>query len=172
MVAHAAVEELKLDRLFFIPAARSPFKPNDELADPKARCALIRLATANVPFFEVDPRETQRGGTSYTIETVRHYRHSFPQVQLHYLIGADHVAKLQEWREAHELARLCEFVVAPRPGETPLALPAPFRGTVLKGFPMAIASSVIRARIKSGLRIDHLVPPRVAEAIRNNRLYL
>jgi nicotinate-nucleotide adenylyltransferase len=89
-----------------------------------------------------------------------------------YLLGADNVATLPKWREAADLARLAEFVAIPRPGEAPVAFPPPFRGRMLKGFPFGISSSQIRERVKAGLPIDHLVPPPVAEAIRQNRLYL
>ena len=89
-----------------------------------------------------------------------------------YLIGADNAAKLGEWREAGELAKLAEFVVVPRPGEPAVKFPAPFRGRVLKGFPIEVSSSQIRARVKAGLPVDHLVPPFVAEAIRAAAIYV
>ena len=107
-----------------------------------------------------------------TIDTVRAYAQRFSGFGLFYLIGADHVAQLPQWREAAELARLVEFVVLPRPGQQDVPLPVPFRGRSLKGFPLGISSSQIRARVKAGLPIDPLVPRAVAEAIRNNRLYL
>ena len=81
-------------------------------------------------------------------------------------------AALPRWREAEVLAGLVEFVVVPRPGESPATLPAPFRVRALTGFPLGISSSQIRARIKAGRTVDALTPPAVAEAIRNNRLYL
>jgi nicotinate-nucleotide adenylyltransferase len=70
------------------------------------------------------------------------------------------------------LARLAEFVAIPRPGEEQTPFPPPFRGRTLKGFPLGVSSSQIRARVKAGLPVDYLVPAPVAEAIRNNRLYL
>jgi nicotinate-nucleotide adenylyltransferase len=89
-----------------------------------------------------------------------------------YLIGADNAAKLNEWREAGELAKLSEFVAIPRPGGAGAHFPPPFRGRMLKGFPLGVSSSEIRARVKAGLPIDQLVPPPVAEAIRNDQLYI
>jgi nicotinate-nucleotide adenylyltransferase len=96
----------------------------------------------------------------------------FPKAQLFYLIGADNAAKLNEWREAGDLAKLAEFVAIPRPGGAAANFPPPFRGRRLKGFPLGVSSSEIRARVKAGLPIDQLVPPPVAEAIRNSRFYL
>ena len=172
LVAQAAREELSLDRLFFIPAAQSPFKPDRQPTPARERLRLLRLALAGKPWCDLDEQEIQRGGVSYTIDTLRAYHERFPGAQLFYLIGADHVAKLPQWREAAELARSAEFVVIPRPGQAETPFPAPFRGRKLAGFPLGVSSSQIRARIQTGQPIDHLVPAAVAEAIRNNRLYL
>ena len=171
LVAQAVIEELGLDRLFFIPAAQSPFKPETEPAAASSRLQLLRLALAGKTNCEIDEQEIRRGGVSYTIETLRDYARRFPKAELFYLIGADNVAKLREWREANELARLAQFVVIPRPGQASVNFPPPFRGRMLKGFPFDVSSSQIRSRVKAGLPIDHLVPPFVAEAIRNERLY-
>jgi nicotinate-nucleotide adenylyltransferase len=172
LVAQAAREELDLARLFFIPAAQSPFKPDRQPTPAADRIRLLRLALAGKPWCELDEQEIQRGGVSYTIDTLRDYARRFPPAQLFYLIGADQIAKLPQWREAGELARLAEFVVIPRPGSHPLPLPAPFHGRTLKGFPLGVSSSEIRARIKAGQPVDHLIPAAVAEAIRNSPLYL
>jgi nicotinate-nucleotide adenylyltransferase len=166
------MEELGLDRLYFIPAAQSPFKSENQPASAADRMRLLRLALAGQTKFEVDEQEIKRGGTSYTVDTLRDYARRFPQAGLFYLIGADNVPSLPGWREAGELARLAEFVAIPRPGEAPTTFPPPFRGRMLKGFPFGVSSSQIRARVKAGLPIDELVPPAVAEAIRNYRLYL
>jgi len=172
LVAQAAVEELGLERLFFIPAAQSPFKPEGKPAPAAERLRLLRLALAGRIDCEIDDLEIKRGDVSYTIDTVRDYTQRFPQTELFYLVGADNIPKLPQWREAAELAGRVEFVAIPRPGLTPAAFPAPFRGRTLAGFPFGVSSSQIRARVKAGLAIDRLVPPAVAEAIRNNRLYL
>lgn len=172
LVAQAAMEELGLTRLFFVLAAQSPFKPESQPAPDAARLQLLRLALAGQIHWEIDDQETRRGGTSYTIDTLRDYARRYPQAELFYLIGADNVAKLPLWREANELARLAEFVVIPRPGEVDPPFPTPFRGQKLAGFPLGVSSSQLRARVKAGLPIDPLVPPAVAEAIRNLRLYL
>jgi nicotinate-nucleotide adenylyltransferase len=172
LVAQAAREELELTRLFFIPAAQSPFKPDRKPTAANERLRLLRLALVGKTWCEVDEQEIKRGGISYTIDTARDYQRRFLGAEIFYLIGADNVAHLPKWRESAELARLVEFVVIPRPGQTDVPFPAPFRGRMLKGFPLGVSSSQIRERVKAGSPIDHLVPAAVAEAIRNNRLYL
>lgn len=172
LVAQAAIEELGLDRLFFIPAAQSPFKPENQPAPAAARLQFLRLALAGKTDCEVDDQEIRRGGISYTVDTLRDYAKRFPGAELFYLIGADNAAKLNEWREPAELARLAEFVAIPRPGGATPVFPPPFRGRTLKGFPFGVSSSEIRARVKAGLTIENLVPAAVAGAIRNAKLYL
>lgn len=172
LVAQAALEELGLARLFLVPAAQSPFKPDNQPATAPLRAQMLRLAFAGRTDCEVDEQEISRGGISYSVDTLRAYARRFPAAGLFYLIGADNVAKLPQWREATDLARLAQFVVVPRPGDVVVPFPEPFRGVRLQGFPLGVSSSQIRARVKAGQRIDHLVPASVAEAIRNNRLYL
>ena len=172
LVAQAACEELGLWRLFFIPAAQSPFKPQNAPAPASERLRLLRLALAGRPNCEIDDQEIRRGGVSFTIDTVRDFAKRFPQAKLLYLIGADHVPTLPAWREAALLAGLVEFVVIPRPGQKPVPLPQPFQGRELAGFPLGVSSSQIRDRVRAGLSIRGLVPDIVAEAIGNSRLYL
>jgi nicotinate-nucleotide adenylyltransferase len=172
LLAQAALEELALTRLFFIPAAQSPFKTETLLAPAESRLRLLRLALAGRTDCDVDEQEIRRGGVSFTIDTVRDYARRFPQSELFYLIGADNAASLPKWREAAQLAELARFAVIPRPGEHPAPLPAPFRGVTLQGFAFGVSSSQIRARAKAGQSLEHLVPPAVAEALRNNPLYL
>jgi nicotinate-nucleotide adenylyltransferase len=171
LVAQAAVEELGLDKVFFIPAAQSPFKPENQIAPAKARLQLLRLALAGKTNCEIDGQEIRRGGISFAIETLRDYARRFPKAELFYLIGADNAARLNEWREPAELARLAEFVAIPRPGGAAAAFPPPFRGRALVGFPLGISSSQIRARVKAGLPVENLVPPSVADAIYAAKLY-
>ena len=172
LVAQAACEEQQLDRILFIPTAQSPFKPDREPAPGGQRLRRLRLALAGQPRCEVDGQELERGGISYTIDTVRNVASRDPDATYYYLIGADHVAQLPQWREATALARMVTFLVIPRPGQSPPSLPGPYHLCHLQGFPLAVSSSQIRARIRNGQSIAHLTPPQVAEAVRNNRLYL
>ncbi len=172
LVALAACEELGLERLFFIPAAQSPFKPDRKPTPADQRMRMLRLALAGYTNYEIDVQEIERGGISYTIDTVKNYVRRFPEAELFYLVGGDHVAQLPKWRAAEELAGLVTFVVIHRPGEESTVLSAPFRQRMLSGFPLRVSSSQIRARVRAGLPVEQLVPSAVAEMIRNNRLYL
>lgn len=171
LVARAALEELQLDRLFFIPAARSPFKQNNDAAPAELRLRWLRLALAGRTDCEIDEQEIRRGGVSWSIETARHYAKQFPQATLFWLIGADNAPALNDWRDADELAKLVEFAAVPRPGQAPPEFSKPFRGRTLKGFPLEISSQEIRARVKARLPIEHLLPPFVADAIQESSAY-
>jgi nicotinate-nucleotide adenylyltransferase len=172
LVAQAACEEFGLERLIFIPAAQSPFKPDTTTAPAPLRIQMLRLALAGETRFEIDDQEIARGGTSYTIETVHSWQKRCPESQLFWLIGADHVPTLNKWRNAADLAAALDFLIIPRPGQPDQQAPEPFRTHRLKGFPLGVSSSQIRQRVQAGLPIRHLAGPRVAEAIWNNALYL
>ena len=171
LVARAALEELSLDRLFIVPAARSPFKPEQQPASAKARLRLLRLAFAGLSDCKIDMQELNRDGVSYSVDTLRDYTERYPEAKLHYLIGADHVLALPQWRDADDLAKLAEFVVVPRPGQAVAGFPEPFRGQVLRGWPFEVSSSAIRERLKLGQAIDGLVPSAVAESLQNDNPY-
>ena len=171
MMARAALEELRLDRLYIIPAAQSPFKPDQPPAPADARVQLLRLAFDGQTNCEIDTQELEREGVSFTIDTVHAYAERLGGAELFCLIGADHVPTLPQWREAEALAPLVTFVVVPRPGEPVADFPEPFRGQVLRGQPMEISASDIRQRLRVGKKIDHLTPPRVAEALKTMHLY-
>ena len=171
LVAEAACEEMALDRIVFIPAARSPFKPGSAPAADALRLRWLRIALAGRPDFDVDDLELRRGGTSYTIDTIREYAGRYPAAELCWLIGADHVPTLNLWREAEVLARSVEFIMIPRPGNPPEAPPSPFRVRPLRGWPLGVSSSEIRERIRTGKSVDHLLPPHVSESIQQTGAY-
>ncbi|MBT5322945.1 MAG: nicotinate (nicotinamide) nucleotide adenylyltransferase [Verrucomicrobiales bacterium] len=174
MVARAALVEVELDQLFIIPAAQSPFKPEQSPAPAADRLAWLRLAFGDEPRCEIDAQEIERAGVSYTIDTVRDYAARFPEAELFYLIGADHVPTLPEWREAAALADAVTFVVVPRPGELETGVaefPLSFRGTVLRGKPAAISASDLRKRLRAGESIENFVPPAVAAALNVKHCY-
>lgn len=171
LVAQAACEDLALDRLFLIPAAQSPFKPASKPAPDAMRLRMLRLALAGKSNYEIDEQELQRGGVSFTIDTARDYSARFPGSEIFYLIGADHVPTLPKWREAQQLAMLVQFVVIPRPGDAPASLPPPFRIRTLGGWPLQLSSSQVRARVREGLAVNHLLPFGVSAVIEEEKLY-
>ena len=171
LMAQAAIEELSLERLHFVPARRSPFKEDSEPLEIPLRLRLLRLALAGHPEFALSEEEALAGGISYTIDTARRFAVRHPAARIFCLVGADLAGTLDEWKEAAELARLIEFAVIPRPGTPRPVVPAGFRCRHLQGPLVGISSTEVRERIRSGRGVDWMLPAAVAEAIGKEGLY-
>ena len=171
LAAQAAYEELSLDRLFFVPASRSPFKPERRPLAAEQRLRLIRLALAGSDGFEVCESELQVTGVSFTINTVRRFAGEHPDAELICLVGADHVGTLPEWKDAEVLSQMASFAVIPRPGLPGRRPPDSFDCRWLRGWPIELSSSEIRERIRHGKSIRRMVDPAVADAILSDGLY-
>src|SRR5688572_9222329 len=89
ILAREALEQLGLDLVVFVPAARSPFKPGFASTPPAIRVEMVRAAVHDETQFAVDESEVTRGGTSYTIDTVVSAKSRWPHAELWWLIGED-----------------------------------------------------------------------------------
>jgi nicotinate-nucleotide adenylyltransferase len=118
LAAEQCRERLRLDELRFVLAATSPFKLAYGSADSKHRWEMLQLAIGGNPFFQADDRELRRGGTSYTVDTLRDIRAEFPQAQIVLLMGADSLVDFAKWREPAEICRLAYVVVVARGGHS------------------------------------------------------
>jgi nicotinate-nucleotide adenylyltransferase len=152
LLARDALEILGLERVFFLPAARSPHKLHREPLPGEVRLKLLRCATAGEPGFEVDDRELRRAGISYTINTVREFRSEYPDAELYYFIGDDNLRELHTWKDIDELRHLVRFVVFARIG---VAIPPEF---IVVRRQVAISSTEVRERLERGASIRYLVP--------------
>lgn len=173
LVAQDAYEHGGLDRLVFVPAAQAPLKPGAVRASPEQRLAMLRAAVEGDARFEISDHEIVRGGISYTIDTVRHMQARFPEAQLAWVVGADQISRLHEWREIGELAARVEFVVLSRPG-WPRTERNDIPGLRLRwceGRQIELSSTEIRGRIRSGLPVDWMIPHKTVEYIRETGLY-
>lgn len=172
LVARAAHEEMRLDRLILVPACRSPFKPEQAPARDELRLRMLRVACAGLTWCEVSDIELTRGGVSYTVDTVRELGERHAPARLFLLIGEDHLDGLAKWKEVEDLKARVEFVVVPRPGTKPGDMIPGATFHRLKGWPVRLSSSEIRERARLGLPLEPWVPAAVAEVIRDNGLYL
>jgi len=177
-VADAAREAFGLDRVIWIPAGDPPHKPDLDLAPQEDRLAMVALAVAGDPTFDVSRLELDRPGPSYTLDTLRHFAaQGWPPERLFFLTGTDAMRDLATWHRPDEVLRAAQFVVAERPG-TPLAslrevLPAAWFAR-LKPFPaprVEISSTDLRDRVRAGESLQYLVPEAVEQYIREHRLY-
>jgi nicotinate-nucleotide adenylyltransferase len=165
ILARQALEDLFLDRVIFIPAAESPFKPDALGASAEDRLAMIRLAIRDEPRFEVDSLELNRAAPSYTIDTARAYKAQYPKDALFFLIGEDHVPALHKWNEFEQLDQLVNFAILSR-SDRPLKVHYPL---VRRRFDLS--STEIRNRVANNLPISYLVPENVLRYIHERTLY-
>lgn len=173
VAAQDALERGGLDWLVFVPAAQAPLKPGVVQASAEARLAMLRAAISDDPRFQISDFEIRKGGVSYTIDTVRHFASQFPGDELAWVIGADQVERLHQWREIDELVKLIEFVVLARPG-WPTLSPTNIPGVKLRwceGHLVEISSTEARERVKAGLPLDYMIPHKTVEYIRETGLY-
>lgn len=179
ILARDALELLKLDRLLFLPAKVSPYKMEmPPEASSEDRLAMLHLALEGESRFAVDPRELKREGPSYAIETVKELQEEFPHAAFFYLIGEDHVATLDSWKESSELQKRVAFAVFTRSShsssldffrnsaslEKGLLLTLPSRR-------LDISSTEIRERLAKGDSVRYLLPTAVFHYLEKKSLY-
>jgi nicotinate-nucleotide adenylyltransferase len=169
LVGLAAVESLSLESLRFVPAHTQPFKSGRHGATPQQRAAMVALAIAEEPRFALERVEIERGGPSYTVDTLRVLKHREPDVEFALLVGADAVAELGSWREAEALPGLARVVALSRNGAPPPASPLIWRTLTVPA--LEISATDVRARVRAGASIRWRVPEAVARYITAERLY-
>ena len=187
--AIAVREELQLERVDFIPAAQSPLKSGAALT-AEHRLAMLQLAVRDVSGLDVDARELERPGPSYTVDTLKALRAEYGAGRpLLWIVGSDILATLPQWSRWRELLDHAHLVVMARPGasdpedevkkwialhriESNLAMTQPAGGVVLVRQPLLdIASSQIRTLIAEGRDTRFLMPDAVMEYIERHTLF-
>ncbi len=172
--AEWARDALALHEVVFLPTAANPLKTGREAAPEALRLEMLHSSLAPYPEFVVNPIEIERGGKSYTIETVEELKRARPEDQFFFLHGSDALATLPQWKEVDALLDMVQFVVLSRPGHSPVkVLDASFL-TRLMLLPMpelAISSTLVRERRREGRSIRFLVPPEVEATILRENLY-
>jgi nicotinate-nucleotide adenylyltransferase len=168
-LAACCAEQGGLDAVWFVPAALQPFKLGGPVASDADRVAMLRLAIADMPGREVSTLEIDRGGVSYTVDTLRQLHAELPDAELFFLMGADTLRDLPGWREPDEVLRLATPMAVQRPGEADVVTDVPHMRIGMP--PMDISSSDIRKRIATGESIEGLLPASVAAYIDEYGLY-
>ena len=182
IIAQDALERLELTEMVFIPAAIAPHKQSLQPTDGEHRLNMLRLATESDLRFSVSDVELQRGGISYTLDTIHALRAERPEVEWVLVVGSDTLVDLHNWYRIDEVLDLCEVATFLRPGENCLddiankvliskAHKKKLLNNVVESHLIAISSTEIRMRVAEGLGISYLVPPEVAMYIYEHGLY-
>ena len=170
LAASDAYEALHLDRLVFIPAAVQPLKVDRMAASSEQRLVMTKMLIGGDSRFDVDSMEIERGGLSYTVDTLAALRLRWPSAELFWLVGADIVPSFARWREPERIVELATVVVLQRTGDGDGAsLPAGMRCLATRR--VDVSSTEIRQRVMEGKSVRGFVPDAVAEYIAAERLY-
>ena len=188
-------EIFDLDRIVFIPAARQPLKTDQGITPYVDRARMVELAIQGNPAFALSDLEQQRGGTSYSIDTVKYFLANSPvDLELYFILGQDAFRDIQQWKDWQELLKRCHFIVMTRPGYETEDLPAILTEDIARtydfnnvsdGFTgstgtsiyfrrltfLEISSTDIRTRMAQQQSIQYLVPETVHEYILTRELY-
>ena len=172
LVAVDAAERLGLERVLFVPTAAQPLKQGRRAAPAELRVAMVEALVGDDPRFAVERAEVDRGGLSYTVDTLTTLAERWRGRELVLLAGADVLATFVRWREPHRIRQMATLVVLTRgdaaevgpdfPGGPPTLLPTRR---------VDVSSTEVRARLAAGRSIRGFVPEGVAEIIRSAGLY-
>ena len=174
-LAEDAYRTLALDEIWFVPTAQSPLKENPAVLGNEGRLMLLESALEPYPFIKIDRSEIERGGVSYTVDSVRHFKAKFPDTDFHWIIGGDQVAQLEKWKDIHELSHLVQFIVVSRPGyeidTNKISAISGLQFSEVRSRLLDIASTEIRERIAGGRPVSDLLPSTVNAIIVENNFY-
>jgi len=181
VIAEEVREALGLERVLIVPAATPPHKPGRPVTAAEHRLAMAELAIAGNPAFAVSRMELDRGGRSFTVDTLEALRaERGPGAEdPWFILSSEALAELRSWRRPDRILELCRLAVVPRAGYDPLGaawVAAAFPGRearvrFLPGPLLPISGSVVRRRAAAGRSVRYLVPDAVARYIAEHRLY-
>ena len=172
--AEKAISELKLDRVVFVPAYRSPFKPDAVGMETGAADRLLMLAAAieGDPRFTIDDCEIRREGVSYTVHTLEDIIERYlPNGKPYLLIGDDLAADFPKWRDSERILEQAEIVIARRLNNKPDTKEHPYPHKTIDNETIDISSEKIREMIEKGSNWEEHVPPMAAKIIKEKQLY-
>jgi len=180
VVAEEVRAQLKLSEVLFAPAGQPWLKPDSPIAAAEYRVQMVRLALAGKPYFKLSTLEIERGGPSYTVDTIAELQAQLGiGDELFFILGWENLVELPQWKEPARLVKMCRLVAVPRPGypvpdlkALEAAIPGFSQQVIVLDKPeIDISASAIRSRVARGLSIRHLVPEAVDRYIHQHGLY-
>lgn len=171
VAASEVASELELDEVIFVPTGEPWQKAGREVTTAEHRYLLTVIATAANPRFSVSRVDIDRGGPTYTIDTLRDFRAMHPDAELFFITGADAMAQIMSWKKVEELWELAHFVSVSRPGYVSEDFGRTEHISLMEIPAMAISSTDCRQRVQHGKPVWYLVPDGVVQYIAKHRLY-
>jgi nicotinate-nucleotide adenylyltransferase len=176
LVAASEVQAwFELDQVVFVPTGQPWQKAEREVSRAEDRYLMTVIATASNPRFSVSRVDVDRGGPTYTVDTLRDLQVQHRDAELYFITGADALAQILTWRNADEIFELAHFVGCTRPGtsigaDALVGLPKD-RVTIIEVPALAISSTACRNRVQRGEPVWYLVPDGVVQYIAKRSLY-
>ncbi|WP_093800886.1 nicotinate-nucleotide adenylyltransferase [Streptomyces sp. Wb2n-11] len=172
VAASEVAAHFHLDEVVFVPTGQPWQKSHKQVSPAEDRYLMTVIATASNPQFSVSRIDIDRGGPTYTIDTLRDLRELNSDSDLFFITGADALAQILTWRDAEELFSLSHFIGVTRPGHDLTDDGLPKGGVSLVEVPaLAISSTDCRARVAAGEPVWYLVPDGVVRYIDKRELY-
>ncbi|WP_144511152.1 nicotinate-nucleotide adenylyltransferase [Bacillus sp. FJAT-22090] len=168
IIANEALHALALDEVRLMPNATPPHKQMDERITAEQRLMMVNLAIEGVPNMSVETIELERGGTSYTFDTLEILRQREPDVTFYFIIGGDQVEYLPKWHRIDELVRKVKLVGVPRPNTT---IETAYPISILEIPQIELSSTLLRKRVGNGETTKFLIPDKVKDFIQKEKLY-
>lgn len=168
VIADQVATQLGLDRVLFMPDAEPPHVDRKLTIHAADRVAMVKAAIKDNPRFDLELTEVERGGRSYSYDTMLQLTQAHPENQYYFIIGGDMVAYLPKWYRIDELVKLVQFVGVCRQGFTH-ASPYPVLWVDVPQ--IGISSTMIRDQVRRGQSIRYLVPTMVDLYIKEHLLY-
>ena len=165
---------LNYDKILFVPAARPPHKSQPDMVSAEHRYQMVKLATAQNPYFDVSRIELDRNGPSYTIQTIKLLRQTLKEItELAWIIGADSLIEYKIWKDFDDVLKLCNLVVTTRPNYDLEQVPLEIRNqiTLYRITGSDISATEIRNRIRKKRSVRYLVPEDVVNYINEHHLF-
>lgn len=168
IIADQVRNQLGLEKILFLPSANPPHKKAKKTIDARHRLAMVRESIKMNEAFSIEDMEINRGGKSYTYDTLRLLKEAYPETDFYFIIGADMVEDLKNWYRIDELIQIVQFVAVNRPE---YSMRTPYPVIVVDVPNIEISSSLIRQKVRDDCSIKYLVPPEVEKYIESEGLY-
>lgn len=170
ILAEQIRDQFKLDRLIWVPGYIPPHKQEHALMDVHHRLAMVEIATANNPGFEVSQVEIEREGISFTVDTLEQIAAENPGAKLFLLLGGDSYGAFENWYKPDRIRELANLIVYHRSGSSPNS-GSDDRVFFADGPMIQISSTLVRNALHSGRSIRYMVTESVHAYIVENKLY-
>ena len=173
LAAGDAFEQLSLDRIILVPAATQPLKAGLAGATAMQRLEMTRLLVDGDSRFDVSRVEVERGGLSFTVDTLMHFATQYPTAERFLLVGADVLASFGQWKEPERILELANLVLLERQSDA-APVPAALRLRDVRRLPtrrIDVSSTEVRERVRAGKPIRGFVTEAVAAYIERGGLY-